>query len=381
MSLELDKSCWKRVAFGEVIRHVTDRVDPLQSGLKRFVAGEHISRANLEIRSWGEIGKDPMGPMFYKRFGPEHTLYVSRRSYLRKTAVPGFPGICGEKTFVLETIDPDVLSQGFIPFLMSSDAFHNYAISMSRGSVNPYVNWTDLAAYQFDLPPMEDQLRISELLWSLESHRRKISEEVNATTAARDIFLVDVVHNLGIESTLGEVADVAPKEPPLEAEAPFIEMADVPEWGTWASSSGAKGTRGGVRARGGDTLVARITPCLENGKIARVPLDLDRVGGSTEFIVLRAKPGLDPHFLFLWASSRPVHAAAIAMMSGTTGRQRVAAKDLSVLKFRLPTQAEQQSVIDQVEVFSRGRAAAMAEIDSLQVLYRALAKEVFGGEE
>src|SRR5262249_20940029 len=84
LTLNLDKTSWKHVTLGEVIRHVTDRVDPETSGLERFLAGEHIPSNSLEIREWGVIGQDPIGPMFYKRFQPGHVLYVSRRSYLRK---------------------------------------------------------------------------------------------------------------------------------------------------------------------------------------------------------------------------------------------------------------------------------------------------------
>jgi hypothetical protein len=102
VTLNLDKSTWKRVSLGNVIRHVTDRVDPENSVLERFLAGEHIPSNSLHIREWGVIGRDPIGPMFYKRFKPGHVLYVSRRSYLRKTAVPEFEGSCGEKTFVLD---------------------------------------------------------------------------------------------------------------------------------------------------------------------------------------------------------------------------------------------------------------------------------------
>ncbi|WFE38828.1 hypothetical protein [Micromonospora sp. WMMD998] len=174
MSLNLDKSGWKRVALGDVIRHVTDRVDPETSGLERFLAGEHIPSNSLHITDWGVIGRDPIGPMFYKRFRPGHVLYVSRRSYLRKTAVPDFEGITGEKTFVLETRDPSVLLQEFLPFLLSADAFHAYAVANSRGSVNPYINWGDMANYQLDLPGLEEQKRLADLLWAMEIHRRSL---------------------------------------------------------------------------------------------------------------------------------------------------------------------------------------------------------------
>lgn len=83
---------------------------------------------------------------------------------------------------------------------------------------------------------------------------------------------------------------------------------------------------GGTKFRNGDTLMARITPCLENGKTAMVNvLNDDEVGfGSTEYIVFRAKPGItDPHFLYYLVCSPAVREPAIKSMVGSSGRQRV----------------------------------------------------------
>jgi len=149
-----------------------------------------------------------------------------------------------------------------------------------------------------------------------------------------------------VETTLEEVALVNPREKALSEDAPFITMADVQEWGVWAVPSGPKGERGGIRARGGDTLIARITPCLENGKIAMVPQEFGSVGGSTEFVVLRAGDQVLPEFLFRWATSSATHQAAIGLMTGTTGRQRVGASDLAGLPLLLPPLAVQRRIVD-----------------------------------
>lgn len=78
---------WRRVAFGDVVRQVKDRVDPEASGLKRYVAGEHMDTDDLRLRRWGRIGDGYLGPAFHMRFKPGHVLYGSRRTYLRKVAV------------------------------------------------------------------------------------------------------------------------------------------------------------------------------------------------------------------------------------------------------------------------------------------------------
>lgn len=72
---------------------------------------------------------------------------------------------------------------------------------------------------------------------------------------------------------LGNICAVAPSDPPLDSDAPFIPMAAVSVGVKHPLSFELRGARGGIRARAGDLLFARITPCLENGKVARPKRD------------------------------------------------------------------------------------------------------------
>ena len=101
---------------------------------------------------------------------------------------------------------------------------------------------------------------------------------------------------------------------------------------------------GGAKFRNGDTLMARITPCLENGKTALVNiLEDDEVGfGSTEFIVLRAKPGIsDKDFIYYLALGPILRDRAIKSMVGSSGRQRVQQGVLNDTEFYAPSLPEQ----------------------------------------
>ncbi len=158
------KKGWTRVAFGDVVRQVRDRVDPEDAGLERYIAGEHMETDDLKIRRWGLIGDGYLGPAFHMRFKQGHVLYGSRRTYLRKVAVADFEGITANTTFVLESKDPKVLLPELLPFLMQTESFHEHSIKQSKGSVNPYINYSDLTWYKFALPPLEEQRRIAELL-------------------------------------------------------------------------------------------------------------------------------------------------------------------------------------------------------------------------
>ena len=104
---------------------------------------------------------------------------------------------------------------------------------------------------------------------------------------------------------------------------------------------------GGTKFRNGDTIMARITPCLENGKTAKVNiLDDGEIGfGSTEYIVFRAKHGVcDEDFLYYLVCSPFVRDAAIKSMVGSSGRQRVQTDVVQNIEIKLPSLAEQKKI-------------------------------------
>jgi type I restriction enzyme S subunit len=104
---------------------------------------------------------------------------------------------------------------------------------------------------------------------------------------------------------------------------------------------------GGTKFHNDDTLIARITPCLENGKISYVDIleDNEVAFGSTEFIVLREKPIIsDSNFIFYLAISEHFRKTAIQLMTGTSGRQRVETNALKEKIFFLPPLPTQRAI-------------------------------------
>lgn len=104
---------------------------------------------------------------------------------------------------------------------------------------------------------------------------------------------------------------------------------------------------GGMKFRNGDTIMARITPCLENGKTAKVNiLDTEEVGfGSTEYIVFRAIDGVtDEDYLYYLVCSPIVRDIAIKSMVGSSGRQRVQTDVVKGIEVELPTLDEQRKI-------------------------------------
>jgi type I restriction enzyme S subunit len=229
---------WQRVKFGDVVRQVKDKVDPETSGLERYIAGEHMDTDDLRIRRWGTIDDGYLGPAFHMRFRPGQVLYGSRRTYLRKVAVPDFEGICANTTFVLESANPTVLLPELLPFVMQTEAFNEHSIKQSKGSVNPYVNFSDLAWYEFALPPLEEQRRIAEVLWAVEEQSISLQHLVSQTESLRRSTLFDSFSQLDKDTTVkwvrvyeaGEVLmgrQLSPKYQKGISPRPYLRVANV----------------------------------------------------------------------------------------------------------------------------------------------------------
>ncbi|MFY1599714.1 restriction endonuclease subunit S, partial [Micromonospora sp. WMMD737] len=185
MSLSLDKRTWKRTILGDVAEASKEKCDPADGEVERYVAGEHMDTDDLTIHRWGEIGDGYLGPAFHRRFRPGQVLYGSRRTYLRKVAVADFDGVCANTTFVIQPKDERVLLSRFLPFVLTAEPFHAFALAESKGSVNPYVNWSDIARYEFGLPPLDEQKRIADLLWAVQEAIEDTSTVQRAISAAR----------------------------------------------------------------------------------------------------------------------------------------------------------------------------------------------------
>lgn len=113
---------------------------------------------------------------------------------------------------------------------------------------------------------------------------------------------------------------------------------------------------GGAKFQNNDTIMARITPCLENGKIAFVDfLDDNEIGfGSTEYIVWRAKEGItDPHFIYYLCNSPNIINRAVHLMTGTSGRQRVQLNNFVETEVYLPSLKDQKKIASILTVIDK----------------------------
>ena len=119
--------------------------------------------------------------------------------------------------------------------------------------------------------------------------------------------------------------------------------------------SAAEVKKGFTNFQEGDVLFAKITPCMENGKMAVVPKVASGYGfGSTEFHVLRPKDGIDPRYLYYFVSSQSVRKEAAHNMTGAVGQKRVSTSYIADLVIPLPPPDQQRLIVAEIEKqFSR----------------------------
>ncbi len=141
----------------------------------------------------------------------------------------------------------------------------------------------------------------------------------------------------------GELEGLAEFNPSLKlernSEAPYLGMTAISTTGYMTDLPEKNEFSGGIKFQNRDIVVARITPCLENGKTALITmLDGGSIGfGSTEFINIRAKEKSHVSFLAILSRSDPFRHYAISKMTGTSGRKRVDAKELAKFQLAKPS--------------------------------------------
>jgi type I restriction enzyme S subunit len=164
--------------------------------------------------------------------------------------------------------------------------------------------------------------------------------------------------------------------------SPYFEMAILPTKGCNPAPPIIREFSSGTKFRNGDTLLARITPCLENGKTAYINcLPNDQVAwGSTEFIVMRSKSPLPAEYTYLLARDENFRAHAIKSMTGTSGRQRVQTDTLGKYKICIPPEEVAQKFGQCVSPMFRRIAVLSKESNILSQIRDTLLPRLISGK-
>jgi type I restriction enzyme S subunit len=336
----------------------------------------------------------------------------------------------------------DKLDTGFLRYLVSGRSFMNYLVGIQTGTAIPHISPTQIKAFSFPLPPLPEQRRIAAILGALDDKielnrqmNRNLEEMAQVLFKSWFVDFDPVLDNAlragnPIPEELAEKAErrrrvLKEKEPVLAQqatgfpdgfvkselgwiprgwgvgaitelimfnprtslkkgeEAPFADMKALPTDGMSVQNVIQKVFKsGGAKFLQGDTLLARITPCLENGKTALVDfLEEEQVGfGSTEFIVMRPAGAYRREWVYCLARSDRFRQHAIANMTGSSGRQRVPATCFDHFPMPEPDDGSLTRFADTAAPLFDRVTANSQEIQTLSTLRDTLLPKLISGE-
>lgn len=232
----------------------------------------------------------------------------------------------------------------FLKYYFQNDTGQHELQSRASGTTVFGIKASVLKKVPVELPSLPEQKSIAAVLSSLDDkidllHRQNQTLEAMAATLFRQWF----VEEAGEDSEEGTIADLIEFNPSRKlakgSVAPYLEMAALSNTTFNADGWYDREFSSGTKFINGDTLLARITPCLENGKTAYVTfLKDDQVAwGSTEYIVMRPKRGLHPFFAYTLARNGDFRDYAEGCLEGSSGRQRVNVDHLKNYEIKLPS--------------------------------------------
>ena len=267
--------------------------------------------------------------------------YTDESNFEGQAAVIGRQGVyCGNVRFyegeaymtehAVVVVGNELADTRFLASLLSLLHLGN----LSAQSAQPGISVQTLSKQIVRLQSIEYQKQVSCILESLDN-KMEVNRRINDNLEKQGQALFEeyvMVPKKPRTQLLSDYALINPTRTIVKGrEARCIDMSSLPTKGPFPSDWIFKEYNGGMKFKNGDTIMARITPCLENGKTAYINfLNEDEVAfGSTEYIVLSAQKGICSELFYFLARNNDFISYAIAHMNGSSGRQRVSRTDIA----------------------------------------------------
>jgi type I restriction enzyme S subunit len=308
-------------------------------------------------------------------------LYGSRRTYLKKVAYAEFDGITANTTFVLEGLEEKLL-QPLLPWLMLSQRFTDHSVRESKGSTNPYINFPDIAKFEFDLPPLSQQRRIAEILWAVDeaicrwrdtslaagNHARATSDNIFETNQKkRHLIATEACEQI----TVGIVVKPASYYTDAESGIPALRSLNVFP-GRYDLTDLVYLTRDGHEKNSKSELKKGDVVVVRTGRPGDAALVTDEIAGMNliDLILVRPKPVLLPEYLVEFLNSA-FGRGRIYRGSAGTAQQHFNVSEFEKLDIPVPPMDEQREAVEQLTCLNAQLKLCQQHTNSLTTLQAA----------
>ncbi|HHX4834540.1 TPA: restriction endonuclease subunit S [Acinetobacter baumannii] len=384
-------SVWKEVVIDELCSEITDCVNKTAPSVEYVTPFKMIRTTNIKQ---GRINLDEV------RYVTEETykIWIRRGApqlddiILTREAPVGEVGIIrtnqkvflGQRTMMYRA-DRSKADPYYLYYAFQTEGVQEQIHAAGMGSVVEHVRVPDAKKFKINTPSLPEQKAIASVLSSLDNkidllHRQNRTLEAMAETLFRQWFIEDESIN---DVAINELIEFNPKRTLAKGtQATYLEMAGLSTQNFNATGYYIREFSSGTKFIQQDTLLARITPCLENGKSGYVTfLNENEVGwGSTEYIVMRPKAHLHPLMAYVLTRNQDFRDYAEGCMEGSSGRQRVNVDHLKEYKIGNPSYPVIQKFNDYLKSIESKLIYNSKQIQTLEKLRDTLLPKLMSGE-
>ena len=372
--------------FDDIAINSTEKKKPVESDKEHYLGLEHLDSGTFKVSRFGsEVA--PIGDKLIMKKGD--VLFGKRRAYQKKVAIAPFDGIFSAHGMVLRPKE-DVIDKDFFPLFIASDYFLDAAIKISVGSLSPTINWRDLKELKFNLPELDEQKKLAEVLWqivdTMESYKKlltKTDEMVKAKFVEmfgepekndKQLKIVTLRELSKFPLSYG-AASAATK---YDGETRYIRITDIDDNGNLINNLTSPSEYDeSFLLNEGDLLFART-----GNTVGKTFLYKKKYGKSIYAgFLIRLIPNLNiviPDYIYYFTKT-DFYKYFVEKTKRTVAQPNINAKEYGNLNICLPSLELQKIFVTFANRAEESKAAIQASLDSISAVYKKIIAENLGG--
>ena len=368
--------------FDEIAFNSTEKKKPVDEDKYTYLGLEHLDSDSIYVTRYG-ADVAPKGDKLIMKKGD--VLFGKRRAYQKKVAIAPFDGIFSAHGMVLRPKE-DVIDKDFFPMFIKSDYFLDAAIKISVGSLSPTINWRDLKELKFELPSLEEQRKLAEVLWAIYDMKDKYKKLILATDELVKSQFIEMFDRPEYERVkLKKIST-------LFADGDWIETKDQSNDGIRLVQTGNIGNGYYIDKEAhsryisdetflrlncteilpGDILISRLPDPIGRGCI--LPNGIGKAITAVDCTIVRLKDMVETEYLIGFTQTDLYRSQIESAKTGTT-RKRISRKNLEKVLIPIPPIEKQMVFVELIKESDKSKFALQEAIKDLDALSKKIIAE------
>ena len=375
--------------FDDIAINSTEKKKPVESDKEHYLGLEHLDSGTFKVSRFGsEVA--PIGDKLIMKKGD--VLFGKRRAYQKKVAIAPFDGIFSAHGMVLRPKE-DVIDKDFFPLFIASDYFLDAAIKISVGSLSPTINWRDLKELKFNLPELDEQKKLAEVLWqivaTMESYKKLLAKSDEMVKAKFVEMFGDPVANpkkweiKTVKSISSDIRYGTSKPSNENGKYIYLRMNNITSEGEldlkdikYIDADDVELEKCSVRK--GDILFNRTNSLELVGKTCVYKEEYPMIIAGY-IIRIRLYDFVNPIWFSIYFNTKYMKKVLRTLAKGAINQANISATELQQIELYIPPIELQNQFADFVKKSEESKAAIQASLDSLTKVYKKIIAENLGG--